>query len=81
MAKLRVLSSRGDTVIEWDEKKVALGDPEAVAAVREAERIFEEQRARGATAFVVTPNKPARRIDTFDPNAEQVVMVPRVAGG
>ena len=81
MAKLRVLSSRGDTVIEWDEKKVALGDPEAVAAVREAERIFEEQRARGATAFVVTPDKPAQRIDTFDPRAEQVVMVPRVAGG
>ncbi|MBX5492271.1 MAG: hypothetical protein IRZ14_14040 [Chloroflexi bacterium] len=81
MAKLRVLSSRGDTVIEWDEKKVALGDPEAVAAVREAERIFEEQRARGATAFVVTPDKPAQRIDTFDPQAEQVVMVPRVAGG
>lgn len=81
MAKLRVLSSRGDTVIEWDEKKVALGDPEAVAAVREAERIFEEQRARGATAFVVSPDKPAQRIDTFDPQAEQVVMVPRVAGG
>ncbi|HLH24196.1 MAG TPA: hypothetical protein VK066_16865 [Chloroflexota bacterium] len=81
MAKLRVLSSRGDTVVEWDTKRVELGDPEAVAAVREAERIFEEQRARGATAFVVAPDKPAQRIDTFDPAAEQVVMVPRVAGG
>ncbi len=81
MAKLRVLSSMGDTVVEWDEKKVDLGDPDALAAVREAERIFDEQRARGATAFVVTPNRPAERIDTFDPNAEQVVMVPRVAGG
>ncbi len=81
MAKLRVLSSRGDTVVEWDEKKVELGDPEALAAVREAERLFEEQRARGATAFVVTPDKPAERIDTFDPKVEQVVMVPRVAGG
>ena len=81
MAKLRVLSSRGDTVVEWDEKKVEVGDPDALAAVREAERIFDEQRARGATAFVVTPDKPAKRIDTFDPQAEQVVMVPRVAGG
>ena len=81
MAKLRVLSSRGDTVVEWDEKKVELGDPEALAAVREAERLFEEQRARGATAFVVTPDKPAERIDTFDPRVEPVVMVPRVAGG
>jgi len=81
MAKLRVLSSRGDTVVEWDEKKVELGDPDALAAVREAERIFDEQRARGATAFVVAPDKPAQRIDTFDPQADQVVMVPRVAGG
>ena len=81
MAKLRVLSSRGDTVVEWDEKKVELGDPDALAAVREAERIFDEQRARGATAFVVTPGKPAQRVDTFDPQADQVLMVPRVAGG
>ena len=81
MAKLRVLSSRGDTVVEWNERKVELGDPDALAAVREAERIFEEQRARGATAFVVAPNKPAERIDKFDPTVEQVVMVPRVAGG
>ena len=81
MAKLRVLSSRGDTVVEWDAARVDLGDPDALAAVREAERIFEEQRARGATAFVVAPDQPAQRIDTFDPLAEQVVMVPRVAGG
>jgi hypothetical protein len=81
MAKLRVLSSRGDTVVEWDAKRIEVGDPDALAAVREAERIFEEQRARGATAFVVAPDKPAQRIDTFDPLAEQVVMVPRVAGG
>ncbi len=81
MAKLRVLSARGDTTVEWDEKKVEAGDPEALAAVREAERIFEEQRARGATAFKVAPNKPAERLDVFDPKAEQIVIVPRVAGG
>ena len=81
MAKLRVLSSRGDTVVEWDERKIDRGDPDALAAVREAERIFEEQRNRGATAFVVVPDRPARRIDTFDPEAEQIIMVPRVAGG
>jgi hypothetical protein len=81
MAKMRVLSARGDTVLEWDERKLRTGDPEALAAVREAERIFEEQRARGATAFVVEPDKPARRIDNFEREAEQIVVVPRVAGG
>jgi hypothetical protein len=81
MAKMRVLSARGDTVLEWDERKLQTGDPEALAAIREAERIFEEQRARGATAFVVEQDKPARRIETFDREAEQIIVVPRVAGG
>ena len=81
MAKLRVLSARGDTVLEWDERKLQTADPEALAAVREAERIFEEQRARGATAFVVEENKPARKIDSFDRTAEQIIVVPRVAAG
>ena len=72
---------RRDLVRYWDERKLHTGDPEALAAVREAERIFEEQRARGATAFKVEPDKPAQRIDTFDRTAEQIIMVPRVAGG
>ncbi|HYU20571.1 MAG TPA: hypothetical protein VEQ11_17915 [Chloroflexota bacterium] len=81
MAKMRVLSGRGDTVVEWDERKLRTRDPEALAAVREAERIFEEQRSRGATAFKVQPDKPAQRIDEFDRTAEQIIVVPRVAGG
>ena len=64
-------------------KKPALreGDAEALAAVQEAERIFAERRARGALAFRVWPGRPAERLDHFDPHAEQVVIVPRVAGG
>ena len=81
MARMRVLSARGDTVVEWDGRKVEEGDPEALSAVREAERIFAEQRARGATAFKVEQGKPAVRVDEFDPNVEQIVVVPRVAGG
>jgi hypothetical protein len=81
MAKMRVLSARGDTVIEWDGRKVEQGDAEALAAVREAERIFSEQRARGATAFKVLPGQPAERVDEFDPLVEQIIVVPRVAGG
>jgi hypothetical protein len=81
MAKMRVLSARGDTIVEWDGRKVQTGDAEALAAVREAERIFSEQRARGATAFKVAPDRPAERINEFDRTAEQIVVVPRVAGG
>jgi hypothetical protein len=81
MAKMRVLSALGDTTIEWDGRKIEAGDVEALAAVREAERIFAQERARGATAFKVLPGEAAERLDEFDPRAEQIVVVPRVAGG
>ena len=81
MSMLRVLSRSGDDRYFWDRGAVAVGDEEAVAAVKEAERIFREQRAHGATAVRVTPGKPAERIDEFDPSAEEIVMLPRVIGG
>jgi hypothetical protein len=81
MAKMRILSARGDTSVEWNQRGAEAGDAEAVAAIREAERIFEEHRQRGATAFKVEPGKAAVRLDQFDPMAEQIVVVPRVAGG
>jgi hypothetical protein len=78
---LRVMSRRGDDRVNWDQQKVLAGDLEAIAAVREAERIFAQERAKGATAFRVEPGKPIQRIDTFDETAEQIVLVPRVVGG
>jgi hypothetical protein len=50
-------------------------------AIKEAERIFAEQRAKGATAVKVMPGKPAERLDRFDPEAQEIVMIPRVVGG
>ncbi|WP_242527525.1 hypothetical protein [Ktedonosporobacter rubrisoli] len=78
---LRVMSRRGDDRVTWDEQKVVTGDLEAIAAVKEAERIFAQERAKGATAFRVETGKPIQRIDQFDATAEQIVMVPRVVGG
>ena len=81
MGMLRVMSRRGDDRITWDEQKVQTGDPEAIAAVREAERIFAQERAKGSTAFRVEPGKPVQHIEQFDATAEQIVLVPRVVGG
>jgi hypothetical protein len=78
---LRVMSRRGDDRLTWDEQRVQAGDSEAIAAVREAERIFAQERAKGATAFRIDPGKPIQRIEQFDATAEQIVMVPRVVGG
>lgn len=68
-------------MLAWDTDKVETGDPEATAAVKEAERIFQEQLERGGAAFRVDTGRPAQRISTFDPRAEQIVVVPRIAGG
>ena len=81
MGMLRVMSRRGDDRLTWDSQRAALNDSDALAAVREAERIFNEERARGATAFRIEPGKPVERIETFDRTAEQIVVVPRVVGG
>jgi hypothetical protein len=81
MSMLRIMSRRGDERIVWDPGKVEAKDPEAVAAIREAERIFNEERARGTTAFKVESDKPVERIEKFDRTAEQIMMVPRVVGG
>ncbi|HEU5379627.1 MAG TPA: hypothetical protein VFV38_29745 [Ktedonobacteraceae bacterium] len=81
MGMLRVMSRRGDERVVWDQQQAETGDVEAAAAVREAERIFHEERSRGATAFKVESGKPAERIEQFDRTAEQIIMVPRVVGG
>ena len=81
MGMLRIMSRRGDDRIVWNNNKVETHDAEAIAAVREAERIFTQERAKGATAFKVEPGKPVERIEQFDRTAEQIVIVPRVVGG
>ena len=81
MGVMRIISRRGDERLSWSEQDALAGDAEALAAVREAERIFAEERSRGATAFRVEAGKPAQRLERFDAQAEQIVLVPRVVGG
>jgi hypothetical protein len=81
MGILRVMSGRGDDRFTWDMRGVEEHDPEALAAVREAEHIFREQRARGATAFRSEKGRVPVRIDEFDPTSDQIVLVPPLIGG
>jgi len=81
MGQLRIMSHLGDTKVTWDARKAAEGDREAAAAVREAERIFAEHRTQGSTAFTVAPGHKPAVIEQFDAEAEQIVIVPRIAGG
>ncbi len=81
MGMLRVISKRGDDCMQWNEQDAQAGDAEALAAIREAERIFAQERARGATAFRIETGRQAERIEQFDPSTEQIILVPRVVGG
>lgn len=73
MGKLRVMTHQGDRTVTWDAA--------SASAVKEAERIFEEARQQGGTGFAVTPDTEPRKLERFDPEAEQIVVVPRIAGG
>ena len=81
MSKLHVLSGCGDIQVEWDPEAAEVGDPEALAAIAEAERILAEARAQGATAFIVREGRPAEVMEKFDRTAEKIVVVPRIVGG
>ena len=81
MGLLRVISKRGDDRVYWNEQDALTGDAEANAAIQEAERIFARERARGATAYCLEVGRPVERLEQFDSQAEQIIMVPRVAGG
>ncbi len=76
MGMLRVISKRGNDRVHWNEQ-----DAQALAALREAERIFAHERKSGATAFRVATSKLAERLEQFDPQATQIILVPRVVGG
>lgn len=81
MGTLYVLSSRGDTQVSWAGGQPAADDREARAAIAEAEAIFAHEISRGASAFKLAKGQLAERIDSFDPSAEEIVIVPRMAGG
>ena len=77
---LKVMSASGHRTVTWKNRKAEAGDPEAQAAVSEAERIFDEQKKRGATAFDTT-TRESRVLDRFDPQVERITVVPRLTGG
>jgi hypothetical protein len=81
MGMLRVISKRGDDLVQWNEQDALADDTEATAAIREAECIFVQERARGTTTYRVEAGKPAERLEQFDPQAKQIILVPRVVGG
>ena len=68
--KLIVLNSGGDSKLEWD--------PSDEAEITQARMEFEALRTKGYVAF--SPKGKAR-LDSFRPEQEEILMVPRLVGG
>jgi hypothetical protein len=75
MNTLKVMGDSGHTKVKWDPDALRVHDSEALAAVREAERIFNEVRSRGGSAFTIDPvTHQTTKIDEFDPDAEETIV-------
>lgn len=71
---MSMMDQSGDTKATWDSEK-----PDEVANAR---RTFDELKAKGYSAFRVNKKgDQGEEMKTFDPNAEAVIMVPRMVGG
>lgn len=68
--KMIVLNREGDFTVEWD--------PEIQAEIDRATAEFEGLRKRGYVAF---PFRGGARLDSFNPEQKEIVMVPRLVGG
>jgi len=66
--------------VNWTEQDVLVGDAEALVAICKAERVFERELVRGATAYRLEAGKPVERLEQFDPQPIQIIMVHRYRG-
>lgn len=81
---IRRMCDQGDAVTAWETGADTETDPEAQAAVAEAERIFREALVRGDVPFKIDGDKGAVKLDRWDDQAreaDEIVIAPRLMGG
>jgi hypothetical protein len=71
---MKILCEKGDERLVWDK--------ENGKEAKEAKAKFEELLKKGYTAFSVdSKGKKNRKIEEFDVDAEEILMVPKTAAG
>ena len=69
-----ILDGGGDTKVIWD--------PANADEVKNAKRTFKDLLKKGFTAFRVdTDGEKDGQIREFEPDAQKLIMVPRIMGG
>jgi len=74
MGELRVMDGTGDTKLIWDSNNES--------EVEVAEETFKKLKKKGYVAFSVTKKGDKDKvIDEFDPDAEKIILAPKIQGG
>ena len=72
--QMRVMGRKGDTRVEWD--------PKVPAEVEQARKTFEAYKDKGFAVFAVTRHgDKGKQVRDFNPDAEEILFVPPIAGG
>lgn len=71
MGRMRIMGRRGDSVVEWDQKTADA-----------AQKKFDEFLTGGGLAFKADKvGGEAEQVKSFDPKAEELILVPQIRGG
>jgi hypothetical protein len=74
MREMLILDASGHTTKTWD--------PTDAASLQEVQAEFDKLVENGYAAFAAeVAGGPSRKIETFDPNAGELLMVPQLVGG
>jgi hypothetical protein len=75
MNTMKILGKLGDTEVKWD--------PATGYGLKTAKRLFDEKTQRGRyLAFIEGPGGDGvTMLRQFDPNAESIILAPRLIGG
>lgn len=71
--QMNILDRSGHTRVGWD--------PSNADEVDFARSVFEEKTAAGFRAFMVRDGERSTRMDDFDPQAREMMLVPQLKGG
>jgi hypothetical protein len=85
LGTIRVLGKSGDAALQFPRiaSLTSLGElePDEQYAVQVAQRVIEQASEQQRSVFSGNPGETPRRVTTFDPTAESLTIVARVAGG
>ena len=73
MSEMQVMGKPGHTTMKWD--------PENDEEIETAKATFDALLAKGFSAFSVKDGGKGERLQRFDHRANEIIVIPPIAGG